>query len=227
MPSLSQLLTSHHCLLVFDAASTQVQVGLLRSDHAAVWQTTSEEAGRGIFTGVRAILNETQIALDAIEAFVFCEGPGSMLGTRTVAMAIRTWQVLKPRPAYAYQSLAVAGHFERSKNGHRNFAVIADARRETWHHQSVGTGPGMAPLCRLPAAEVPGGELVTPEHFRAWAQSPRPAGICSYDLAKIFPALNDGDFFRAVAAPDAFQYEAPEYKKSPARIHSLLTADKK
>ena len=227
MPSLSQLLTSHHRLLVFDAASTQVQVGLLRSNHAAVWHTTSEEAGRGIFTGAGAILNEAQLGLDAIDAFVFCEGPGSMLGTRTVAMALRTWLMLKPRPTYAYQSLAVAGYFEWSKNGHRDFAVIADARRETWHHQPVGADNTMAPLRRVPAAELPGGELVTPEHFRAWAQPPRPASICSDDLAKIFPALNDGDFFRAVAAPDAFQHEAPEYKTSPARIHSLLTADKK
>jgi tRNA threonylcarbamoyladenosine biosynthesis protein TsaB len=167
------------------------------------------------------------VRLEEIDAFAFCEGPGSMLGIRTVAMALRTWQVLKPRAVFAYQSLAIAGHFEWTQNTPRDFAVIADARRETWHVQQVGADGRMPPLQRVPAAGLPGGELVTPETFRAWAKPPRPAGACSYDLAKLFPALPNGDFFRAVEAPDAFQHESPEYKKWAAQVHSIATADKK
>jgi tRNA threonylcarbamoyladenosine biosynthesis protein TsaB len=224
MPSLSQLLTSHGSLLVLDAASTRIQAGLLRPGAPAHWRSTGEEAGTGIFASVDALLQTAGLRLEGIEAFVFCEGPGSMLGTRTVAMALRIWQMLAPRPAYAYQSLAVAARFEWTQKERRSFTVIADARRETWHCQSIDAGGRMTPLQRRPAAELPGGELVSPENFRTWAPPPRPAGTCSYDLGQIFPALADADHFRRVEAPDAFQHEAPDYKKWSAQVHRAATA---
>jgi hypothetical protein len=85
----------------------------------------------------------------------------------------------------------------------------------------------LPPLQRVSAAELGDGELVTPENFRAWASPASPAKTCSYDLAKIFPALKNAPLFRQTETPDSFQHETPEYKKSPARIHSIETADKK
>lgn len=219
MPSLTQLLASHGSLLVLDAASTRVQVGLWRATVPPYWHSSEDEAGTGIFTGTDAILKAVQMKIGDIGAFVFCEGPGSMLGTRTIAMALRTWQVLKPRPAYAYQSLAVAGRLAWTQ-APRAFSVIADARRDTWHSQAVSADGAMPPLQRLAATALPAGELVTPQNFRSWAQPPRPAAVCSYHLAEIFPALTDGDYFRPAPAPDAFQHEAPAYKKWSAQVHS-------
>lgn len=223
MATLAQLLAHHHRILVLDAASTRTQTGLLRRNAPALWQSRVEEAGTGIFAGTEALLEEAGLKLEEIGAFVFCEGPGSMLGTRTIAMALRTWQVLQPRPAYAYQSLAVAGHFAWAQRP-RRFAVIADARRATWHVESVGADGSLAPLQRMAAGELPAGELITPEFFRAWAQPPRPAAACCYNLAEIFPALADGDYFRPVESPDAFQHEAPAYKKWSAQVHRAATA---
>jgi tRNA threonylcarbamoyladenosine biosynthesis protein TsaB len=226
MSSLTQLLASHGRLLVLDAAPTRVQVGLIRSDGPARWRSVEDEAGTGLFTATQGLLAEAGTKLDEIGAFVFCEGPGSMLGTRTVAMALRTWQVLKPRAVYAYQSLAVAARGAWTQQA-RAFAVIADARRDTWHVQAVLADGRLATLQRVPVGELPAGELLTPENFRAWAQPPRPVAACSYDLANIFPTLADGDYFRATDAPDAFQHEAPEYKKWSAQVHSAATAPAK
>jgi tRNA threonylcarbamoyladenosine biosynthesis protein TsaB len=218
MATLAQLLAHHRRILVLDAASTGTQAGLLRAGSPAGWRRLEAEAGQGIFAGTEAVLAAASLPLGEIDAFVFCEGPGSMLGTRTIAMALRTWQILHPRPAYAYQSLALAGRAEWARRP-RAFAVIADARRETWHVQAVAADGRMAPLQRVPTGELPAGELVTPENFRVWAPPPRPAAACSYDLAQIFPTLGDGDFFRPVDAPDAFQHEAPAYKKWSAQVH--------
>lgn len=226
MPSLTQLLASHGRLLVLDAATTRVQVGLIRNGSPARWRSVEDEAGTGLFTATQDVLAEAGTKLDEVGAFIFCEGPGSMLGTRTVAMALRTWQVLRPRPVYAYQSLALAARGAWMQEA-RAFAVIADARRDTWHVQAVGADGRLATLQRLPAGELPAGELLTPENFRAWAQPSRPAATCSYDLAKIFSALADGDYFRAADAPDAFQHEAPEYKKWSAQVHRAATAPSK
>lgn len=223
MPSLTQLLASHGRLLVLDAASQRVQVGLLQPGAPAIWHGSMSEAGLGLFSGAAAVLKCAGLGLPDIGAFVFCEGPGSMLGIRTVAMALRTWLVLQPRPVYAYQSLALAGQFAWSRNRGKSFSVLADARRDTWHVQSVGADGRMPPLQRVPAAGLPAGELLTPENFRAWAQPTRPVATSSYDLAGVFPAIANGEFFHAVDAPDAFQHEAPEYRKWSAHIHRAPT----
>ncbi len=219
MPSLTQLLASHGRLLVLDAASTRVQVGLWQAAASPHWHSSEDEAGSGIFAGTEAVLRAAEMKIGDIGAFVFCEGPGSMLGTRTIAMALRTWQVLKPRPAYAYQSLAVAARLVWTQ-APRAFSVIADARRDTWHSQAVSADGRISPLLRLAASALPDGEWLTPENFRSWAQPPRPAAVCSYHLADIFPVLAAGEYFRPVPAPDAFQHEAPAYKKWSAQVHS-------
>ena len=224
MPSLTQLLAEHGSLLVLDAASLNVQVGLLRRGAPALWHRARQEAGTGIFAGADALLAGAGLKLATIDAFIFCAGPGSMLGIRTTAMALRTWAVLQARPVYAYQSLALAGRHEWRQKAPRGFTVIADARRDSWHCQPVGADGVMPPLQRQPAAELPAGELVTPADFRAWAPSPRPVATCRYDLALIFPAVADGDFFQATDLPDAFQHEAPAYRKWSAQIHRAAPA---
>ena len=227
MPSLTQLLTSHDRLLVLDAASKNVQVGLLRTGFPDKWRRGEHEAGTGIFVGTESLLTGAGLQISDVGAFVFCEGPGSMLGTRTIAMALRIWQVLSPRPVYAYQSLAVAGRYEWSQKDGRDFAVIADARRDAWHFQPVQADGRMMPLERLPSAAMPAVELVTPEDFRAWAPPPHPAAVCCYDLAKLFPASAGGDLFRAVGLPDAFQHDAPAYRKWAPQIHRAVIAEGK
>lgn len=213
-------------LLVLDAASTGVQVGVLRAGAAAAWERPSGDAGRALFAGTEAALARAGLALAQVRGFVFCEGPGSMLGTRTAAMALRTWQVLAPRPAYAYQSLAVAAHGEWRKRP-RAFAMIADARRDAWHVQAVDAGGRLSALQRMASNDLPAGELVVPENFRMWSALPRPATTAGYDLAAIFATLGEGEFFRAVEAPDAFQHEAPEYRKWSAQVHSAATAPRR
>ena len=224
MATLVQLIATHGCILVLDAASTTVQVGLLRADTDPLWQTSAEESGQSLFTCTDACLRAAGLTMRDVRAFVFCEGPGSVLGVRTTAMAIRTWHSEIPRPAYRYQSLALAAHFASTqKPGHR-FAMIADARRETWHCQMVETDGCMPALQRLPLAELPQLELLTPENFRMWSVLPASVTTCSYDLQKLFSAASDGDYFHLTDAPDAFQHEAPDYKKWSAHIHSAATA---
>jgi tRNA threonylcarbamoyladenosine biosynthesis protein TsaB len=223
MASLAQLLASHRRILVLDAASARVQVGLLGADQPAVWHAADAEAGAAVFSGTSALLTPAGLRLEDIAAFAYCEGPGSMLGIRTVAMTLRTWTTLQSRPVYRYQSLALAARHEWSKHP-RALGVIADARRETWHHQAITAGGALAPLQRVPATELADGDLVTPEFFRAWAKTPQPVATCSYDLAALFATSPDEDLFTATAAPDAFQHEAPDYKKWSALPHSAETA---
>jgi tRNA threonylcarbamoyladenosine biosynthesis protein TsaB len=212
MSSLRQLLAEHPTLLLIDSASARVQACLWTKGEAEPprWRTSDTEAGTGVFECVEVLLTESGLRIADVNAFVFCEGPGSVLGIRTAAVALRSWRVITPgAAAYAYQSLdLVARALDRPEVN-----VIADARRDTWHVIRAGT-----PLQRIPSAELRG-ELIMPEHFRHW--TPLPAGLktTSYDLSMLLPALSQADLFRAVTEPDAFLHEDPTYVTWTPQIH--------
>lgn len=206
MPTLRQLLAAHGPLLVIDAASSRVQAGWLATGAEPRWAAVEDEAGVGVFRAIEAL----GVRPDEADAYVFCDGPGSVLGIRTTAMAIRAWTTLAPRPVFAYFSLAVVA----AALGRPEVNVIADARRDRWHCLSLGSE-----LRRVPTAEL-AGELVMPENFRHWTALPA-AGVAttSYDLATLLPRIADADVFRATDAPDAFLHEEPSYVTWTPQVH--------
>lgn len=207
MRSLGQLLTVHSPILLLDAASTRVQVGWFPSADLATakWAAAEEEAGVGIFR----CIEELGIDVGRAAAFIFCDGPGSTLGVRTTAIALRTWQVLSPRPNYAYHSLAVVA----AAVGRKDVTVIADARRESWH--TLGHG---GPLTRAMTAEL-SGNLLTPENFRHWSTLPEGTTQVPYDLKAMLPCVADADLFWPIESPDAFLHEEPNYITWTPRVH--------
>src|ERR1017187_4973508 len=169
MPSLSQILRERSPLLLIDAASATVQVGLLDVSAPARWSSRTEEAGVGVFE----CLDDLGVEIGLVRSFAFCEAPGSILGIRTSAMAIRTWNILGPRPTFAYVALAGVAHAV----GRPQVGMIADARR----------GPGLRFArsgCseRVTAAGL-SGERMTPEGFRDWEPLPPHTAPTSYGEA--------------------------------------------
>ena len=204
MPSLRQLRAEFASLLLIDAASTKVQVGWLTRGEDR-WRSSSEEAGIGVFQAVEAL----GVDLMGVDAFIFCEGPGSMLGIRTVGMALRTWNVIMTRPLFSYQSLAVVAH----ALGNPEQTVIADARRESWHTFRVG-----GKLDRVPVAGL-SGSLVTLEEFRNWSAVPPDVTRVSYTLPDLLAKAADENLFHATDAPDAFLHQEPSYVTWTPQIH--------
>jgi tRNA threonylcarbamoyladenosine biosynthesis protein TsaB len=209
MPTLRDLIAAHAPLLILDAASSQIQVGVLDNDGHAAWQVSDGEAGIAIFQ----CLEKLATNLDHIRGFAFCEGPGSVLGIRSVAMALRTWCVLKPRPVFAYSSLALIAH----AIGRADVSIIADARRESWHHYQIGRG-----LRRLPPSELKG-ELFLPENFRTWSELPANVARTPYSLVDLIARTAAADVFHATDSPDAFLHEEPSYVTWTPQIHRAPT----
>ena len=214
MPSLREILAAHAPLLLLDAASTRVQVALFSTDATARWAAADEEAGVALFRGIESL----GVDLSSVRGFAFCEGPGSILGIRTAAMALRTWTALAPRPVFAFRSLELVARDLARRSPAENFSVIADARRGAWHCVQVHAGVA-GPLRRVNAAEL-AGVLFMPENFRMWAAQPAETQATSYDLATLLPRVAEADLFRATEAPDAFLHEDPSYKTWTPRIHS-------
>jgi tRNA threonylcarbamoyladenosine biosynthesis protein TsaB len=207
MPSLSQILRDHSPLLLIDAASERIQVAHLGAGAGPRWASRLEEAGVGIFE----CLDELAIEISSVRSFAFCEGPGSILGIRTSAMALRMWNVLSARPLFAYFGLAVVAQAV----GRPGVAFIADARRGLWHRQFMGGSPE-----RVPTAELTG-ELMTPEGFRRWEAPPAGTTDASYDLPALFslPSVAGANLFREAPHPDAFLHQEPAYATWTPRIH--------
>lgn len=205
MPSLSELMRDHAPVLILDAASLRSQVGLITADGTARWETQTGEAGVAIFRCVERL----GVDLATVRAFVFCEGPGSTLGIRTVAMALRVWQNLSPRPAFAYGSLDLIAHALAVAET----AIIADARRDTWHYQRLGQ-----PLRRVPTAELTT-PLLTPADFRNWTTLPANVTTTPYNVSTLLTRALNARILRAVEAPEAFLHEEPSYATWNAHIH--------
>jgi len=180
-------------------------VGLATGPDAWRWVTADEEAGVGLF---RCLAN---LGADpgSVRAFAFAASPGSVLGIRTAAVAIRTWCALAPRPVFAYHALELLA----AACPRPGAAFIADARRGAWHFLQPG-----APLRRVASADL-AGPLVTPGGFRHWTALPAEVESVPYDLAELLPRAADHDLFRATDDPDAFLHEEPSYATWTPQIH--------
>jgi tRNA threonylcarbamoyladenosine biosynthesis protein TsaB len=126
-----------------------------------------------------------------------------------VAMAVRTWCVLAPRPAFAYHSLALVAH----GLGRAGVNVIADARRDSWHFCS----PGGA-LRRVATADLDG-DLAMPAGFRHWTPLPPGVEAVPYKVSDLMAKSPDAELFRETAAPDAFLHEEPSYVRWTPQVH--------
>lgn len=205
MPSLRQILAAHAPLLVIDAASSRVQVGWLEAGGVGRWAVSEEESGIAVFRGIEQL----GVEVAAAGAFLFCEGPGSILGIRTVAMALRAWTTLKPRPIFAYNSLALIAHALPDPE----VTVIADARRDAWHAFRRAHG-----LARIPTAGL-SGALVMPEGFRNWTSLPEGVRPTPYSVGDLLGATAEQDLLRPTPAPDAFLHEEPSYATWTPQVH--------
>jgi tRNA threonylcarbamoyladenosine biosynthesis protein TsaB len=230
MFTLRALLDRHPTILLIDSASARIQVGLLRCDQTLLWESATEEAGTALFSLTEKLLARATASIaatdsanwplpfSAIDAFVFCDGPGSVLGIRTAAVALRTWNALHPRPCYAYTSLALVAHTLALTEKLRDFSVISDARRETWHRVTVDSSGAISGLHRTPTVEL-NGPLILPENFRHWSALPPSIRTVPYDLASQLSALSDTPLFIDAPEPDAFLHEEPSYQTWSPKIH--------
>lgn len=206
MPCLAELRQRQAPLLLLDAASARIQVGWLGPTPADDrWTESEAEAGTGLFAALAGLGVDPGTA----RAFVYCDGPGSILGIRTTAMALRAWHVLAPRPMYGYCSLALVAH----ALGEAEAWIIADARRETWHRFGLG-----GRLERVPTSEL-SGRLVAPEGFRHWSNQPAGVTTTPYRLPALLAAAAQADLFLPTESPDAFLHEEPGYKTWTPQIH--------
>lgn len=215
--------------LFLDAASPAIAVGLAEAAaESPIWRHTRDEAGVGLFRAADDVLRAAGLTVAELDSIVYCEGPGSLLGVRLVAIALRTWTAIPratPLHIAGYRSLELVAADLLARGVPGPFHVIADGRRATWNALAVDASGAFTPIRRRPAGEpFPQDEPVYhPEGFPLWQALPDHVRTVAYDptqlpaLATRFPLLH------TVTAPDAFMTETPTYREwtpeHPSRPH--------
>ena len=211
MHSLRSVLNHHGSALVLDAASARVQVGWIAGPNdAGRWQQADAQAGESLFRCLEGLGTDVQAA----GCFVFCEGPGSLLGIRTTAVLLRTWTALRPRPCFSYQSLVAVARGPEAPG----LAVIADARRDAWHVVARDADGAPLPVRRMAVGDLPTPRCM-PEHFRHWAPLPPGTRRVPYDVGALLRATIDLALLRECPEPDAFLHEDPQYVTWTPHVH--------
>lgn len=171
----------------------------------------------GLFRTTEELLHTARRTMSEVRTVVFCEGPGSLLGIRLAAMAVRTWMALpraEPLRVFAYRSLALVAADLLAQGEAPPFHVIHDARRETWNVLSLGANGELGEIRRCRAEELPlaTGTMFTPAQFPHW--QPRPEGVrpIAYRPQLIVGLAPKFRLLREVDAPDAFMTEMPTYR---------------
>lgn len=208
MSSLRQLVADHGPLLLIDAASARVQTAILQNAQTQ-WACAEEEAGTGIYECVAKLAFD----LGKVEGFVYCEGPGSILGIRTAATALRTWNTLRSRPVWSYKSLELVSKTDEAQG----LTVVSDARRDSWNLVRPGGRLERVKTEALPQHQ----SLATPEGFKQWTRLPTGTELrtISYNLERLLPTVSELDLFSSSGDPDAFLHEEPTYATWTPQIH--------
>jgi len=123
-------------VLVLDATCPMVFAGIWKSGQWLATQSVEQSALDGLFAGVQSVIEQSNLSLDDMGAFVYDEGPGSILGIRISAMAIVSWKTqpaLTQVPLFTFRSLEWAVAQVRSDTeSSSSFCVIGDYRKDIW-----------------------------------------------------------------------------------------------
>lgn len=180
--------------LVIDGSSSSFFSGVLGSDGS--WLASKkapEPALESLFETVDSVLESAGVKLDAIKSYIYCEGPGSVLGLRLCAMAIETWMRIHPNPTklYAYNSLElVAANLLIQGKVTEEVLLISDWKKDTWNGlkaapDSMGS---TTPTSSTELSEWKGPLYHLPAR-KGWQAAPESAVELSYEpecLPKLF-----------------------------------------
>ncbi|WP_309398239.1 hypothetical protein [Cerasicoccus maritimus] len=207
-------------LLVIDAASPRCFVGIWQSGAWLANASPETPALEGLFAGVEQILCDAKLTLADLGGFVHAEGPGSILGIRLSAMAIRTWRTLPAyadKPVWAYGSLQFVAAAYQAAHGGAPVNAISEFRHGRWNLLTAGAETVIA-VEDAALADVPE-PLIYFRQRKSWKPAPSHAQEWAPQMADCAPVLTTPGLLRPIDAPDVFIAEEAVFQKWSAERH--------
>ncbi len=206
---------SREPLLFLDASSVTVQAGLWRDGAWLAYRSAEAPALESIFVLVKDCLDDAGICMEAVKGFLHCAGPGSVLGIRLAAMAIRTWRALpdwQDAPVYACRSLPlVAALIRHTREPKADFHLIAESRQSRWNHLA-STAPEAIEEIEPEALDALKPPIYHLRQRKAWHEPPPAAVAITADLHACPELITAPGLFTPTEAPDLYQVNAPAFK---------------
>ena len=191
------------CLVLDGSARAGVRVGVLSGGRWVGQGISPDGALEGLFGCVEAALAEAKLKLGDIRSFALCAGPGSVLGIRIAALAVRSWSALEPRPIFVWESLAALARSALAAGEKGPFLVAAESRLKRWHALEVGSDGSLGVPFEAEAAEL------NSSGRRVLASSDAASAVLTSHVAVAHPwsalpvFFSAPGFLREESAPDA------------------------
>ncbi len=206
--------------LFLDGSGLNPRVGLWRSGRWLAYREGPAPALAALYGGVRELVREAGVAWAELGGYLYVDGPGSVLGLRLTAMAVRTWQTddaAKPgqtsRPVLACGSLQLAAALARAVQIPTPFGIFTESRQGRWHVLTVnGDGTNSSPA-EVGENELPAGILFHLAARKAWSKPPAHAQPLPATLRDHPEIVGRPGLFNPAATAIPYSVQAPEYKK--------------
>jgi tRNA threonylcarbamoyladenosine biosynthesis protein TsaB len=190
--------------LVIDGSGSSVFVGVLSEDGS--WLAQSEQTGtplESLFPCVEAVLASARLSLPELRGFIYCEGPGSVLGLRLCAMAIETWSRLSPDSAhiFAYNSLQLtAALIGIDAPATENALLVSDWKKDAWNAVTIKNGQaGQTDAIDDASMAARNGPLYHLPQRKGWQKPPADAIPVEYSPARLLEVLGRPGLLRATS----------------------------
>ncbi|MCH2156211.1 MAG: hypothetical protein MK080_09430 [Opitutales bacterium] len=204
----------HQWTLVVDASQPEVFVGLMEGTLWRSMVSSTEPALNTIFTLSDQLLSEAALSVEKLDACIHCRGPGSTLGIRLGAMALRTWISQYPdMKVYSYTSLELMRAALRETHA-LPFSVITDWKKGQWHRlDHDGDAIRTATTDVLQDTE----KIFYLPQRKNWQPLPTPHEKIEYQPESLTKHLSS--VLEKSADPTVFQHSEPSFPKWIPKRH--------
>lgn len=209
--------------LVIDGSGSSVFTGILREN--SEWLGISEQVGaplEELFHSVESTLEAAQLKLSDIRSFVYCEGPGSVLGLRLCAMAIETWSRLYPESAnfFSYNSLRLtASALKFSEPELDQALIVSDWKKGAWNAIRIGSETsGSTEVIDDSQLNEWNGPLYHLPQRKGWQAPPENAVTLQYDPSALSQVYNEAGLLRRTEGIELYSSGINTFQKwTPTR----------
>ena len=215
--------------LVIDGSGSSVFAGLLYQEDR--WLAKVERPGaplEDLFPAIEQALSESGLTLADVGSYLYCEGPGSVLGLRLCAMAIETWIRLYPDSAqlYKYNSLQFTAHALLHANSELKEAlIVADWKKGAWNALYIREGQvGETEVIDDARLTDWRGALYHLPQRKGWQKPPEKADTLHYDPSSLSQIRHRPSLLQATASVELYSSGINTFQKwTPTRHQATRT----
>lgn len=210
--------------LVIDGSGSAVFAGVLGPNQQ--WLAQYELSGaplEQLFPAVESVLKDAGIALLELRGYLYCEGPGSVLGLRLCAMAIETWSRLYPQSAhcFAYNTLQLsAALLTRDVALPAQALLISDWKKGAWNAVYIDAGQiGATSVVDSAELEAWTGPLYHLPQRKGWQSPPPQATPVRFAPERLDEVLQHPGLLRATRGVELYASGVNTFAKWTAERH--------